>query len=120
MLRPEPCAIPFSMPRTNAAMEALHHAACDDSHHAAMPAFARENQRRVAIGDGLLDALLENGFADFFFGLLAVLIELVKLRGERAGARVVFGEEHFDHVAGAGHPSSGVEDRKSTRLNSSH
>ena len=67
-------------------MKPLHHAAGDDPHHAAMPAFAREHQRGIGVGNRLFDALLEDRARDLGFGLLAVLIQVVKLAGQLARA----------------------------------
>ena len=48
MLRPEPCATPsFDAQHNGRTMEALHHAAGHDPHHAAMPALAPQHQRRI-------------------------------------------------------------------------
>jgi len=93
----------------------LHHAAGDDSHHAAMPAFAREHQGGIHIGDRLLDALLEDRLGDLALGLLAVFIQLVELFGQRSRLNGIVGEKHFDHIGGAGHASGCVDARRDAK-----
>ena len=56
-------------------MIALHHAAGHDAHHAAMPAFAPENQRRLAIGHRRFEAALQNLMHDGALGGLALLVQ---------------------------------------------
>src|ERR1043166_481414 len=93
-------------------VEAFHHAARDDAHHAAVPALAGEHQRRVPVGDWLLDALLENDTCNLRLGLLAIRVEVVEQLGKLAGPGTVFGEEHFDHISGAGHAAGRVDSRR--------
>ena len=64
-------------------MEALDYAARDNSHHAPVPPLSREHQRGVAIGHRLGAALLQNRACNVGFGLLPVVIQVVKLRRER-------------------------------------
>ena len=70
----------FNPEHEHRAMISFDHAARDNAHHSAMPSFAREHQRRVVIGHDLFDALFENRERDLGFGLLAILIQVVKLR----------------------------------------
>src|ERR1700733_12482942 len=81
----------FNAENEDRAMVSFHHAARDDADHTAVPSFAGEHQRRVVVGDNLFDALLENRERDLGFSLLAILIEVVKLRGDGSGPVRVIG-----------------------------
>ena len=93
-------------------MVPLDHAARDDADNSPVPSFAREHERGVVIGHELLDALVENRQRDLSFGLLAILIEVVELSGNRAGAVRVVGCEELDDIARARHAARGVDARR--------
>jgi hypothetical protein len=81
-----------------------------------MPAFPRKNERGVQIGHRHFEALLEDRARDLGFGLLAICVQLLKLCGEGAGARLVLGQEHFDHVVAlAMRPAALIRGARETR-----
>ncbi len=102
----------FDAEHERGAMEAFDHSAGDDADDAAMPAFARENQRCIGVGNRLLDALLKDCIGNGLFRLLTILIQLVQLGGEGAGAIAVVGQKHFDDVGCARHPTGCVDARR--------
>ncbi len=90
-------------------MEAFDDTARHDADDPAMPVFAGENQGGFGVGDGCIGAELGDGLRDFEFGFLTVFVQVVELRGEGAGAFGIVGEEHLDHIRGAGHASGGID-----------
>jgi hypothetical protein len=74
-------------------VEAFHHTAGDNADHAAMPAFAREYQSCIQIGNRLLQAQLDDGLGDAGFRLLAILIQILQLRRQFLCARGIGGQE---------------------------
>src|ERR1044071_624296 len=89
-------------------MEPLDHAAGYDPDDTTVPALARKYQRGITVGDGLFHALLEDGASDLSLGLLAIGIQLVELRRQRARTLGIFGQEHLDYVRCAVHAAGRV------------
>src|SRR5437016_3894908 len=67
-------------------VKAFDQPAGDDPQYAAVPVRSREDQRGLSIVDRCTRALLEDDLDDFRFGLLALGVQFVQLRGERARA----------------------------------
>ena len=55
---------------------------------------------------------MANRAGNFLFSLLTILIEIVKLRRERAGAILVLSQKELDHIAGARHTARGIDSRR--------